>query len=117
MIIKYNKHIKATLSIKRNIKIEELNTNSSVVEFETVTENGKTILTNKQLGIKFSVKALGDIASINIIISDENRNVIVNYADEKLNATRCCVTCQGFTFCGDSACCEISPGSNQWLCC
>jgi hypothetical protein len=39
--------------------------------------------------------------------------VIAHYSEAK--AGQCCVTCNGWTYCGDTACCDM--GGGNWLCC
>ena len=109
--------MKATLSIKNNVKVKGFDSSITEIMLETIKESDRTIIVSEDLNFKFSLKTIENVDSINIIIDENMKNVLVNYKDEELNAKRCCVTCNGYTFCGDSACCEISPGSGRWLCC
>jgi hypothetical protein len=87
------------------------------IDLKDEVKDERLILSSSDLGFKFSISNSGDIESINVIVSETNKTVIVNYSGAK-SAIRCCVTCNGWEFCGESACCELYPaGSGNWLCC
>lgn len=77
--------------------------------YSVVDEGDRAVLSGPNGKASFSNAGLTHFD----VSEEETRVVIAHYGSQK--EAYCCVTCNGWTYCGDSACCDM--GGGNWLCC